>query len=290
MLLRPRKQSTGVLARVFGAVNRGLERTTRGYVSLSHGLIRKPVIAVAVLLLFALVSTGLGRRLPTSFLPEEDYGYFLLNVQLPPAASLDRTDAVTRKIDALLAETEGVVNYNTIVGFSLLTRVTASNNAFYFVQLANFMARKPEPSESQWAELREAQTKTLSVPNTGMAVAIDIGEADDIHPKNKREVGRRLALIALNKTYGQPVVYEGPIFSGLTIAGSTARVTFRNGALTTTDGGAPRGFQIAGDDKKHARIEALEYIADRLAAEVPMTPPPLDPEVEKVARKALGLD
>ncbi len=77
----------------------------------------------------------LGSRLPSSFLPEEDYGYFLMNIQLPPAASLDRTDAVARKVDDILKHTEGVVNFNTIVGFSLLTRVTASNNAFYFVQL-----------------------------------------------------------------------------------------------------------------------------------------------------------
>ena len=79
-------------------------------------------------------STGvLGQRLPTSFLPEEDYGYFLLNVQLPPAASLERTDAVCRKVDAHPGEDRGRRNFNTIVGFSLLTRVTASNNAFFFV-------------------------------------------------------------------------------------------------------------------------------------------------------------
>ena len=128
--------SRGWLARFFAGVNRWLERTTRGYVSLSHGLIRKPLIGIATL---AAVRgrRGLARatRLPTSFLPEEDYGYFLINIQLPPAASLDRTDAVARKVDEILKHTEGVVNFNTIVGFSLLTRVTASNNAFYFVQL-----------------------------------------------------------------------------------------------------------------------------------------------------------
>ena len=75
------------------------------------------------------------RGCPNSFLPEEDYGYFLMNIQLPPAASLDRTDAVAHKVDDILKHTDGVVNFNTIVGFSLLTRVTASNNAFYFVQL-----------------------------------------------------------------------------------------------------------------------------------------------------------
>jgi sialate O-acetylesterase len=127
---------------------------------------------------------------------------------------------------------------------------------FYFVQLANYMARKPEPSESQWAELREAQTMTLSLPNTGMALAIDIGEAGDIHPKNKREVGRRLALNALGRTYRQPVIYEGPSYSGMTVIGDTIHVTFKNGALETTDKTAPRSFQIAGEDRKWAWADA----------------------------------
>ena len=142
MLLRPRKHSRGWLARFFGWVNRWLERTTNGYVSLSHGLIRKPLIGIATLLLFTVAAGWLGNRLPSSFLPEEDYGYFLMNIQLPPAASLDRTDAVARKVDDILKHTEGVVNFNTIVGFSLITRVTASNNAFYFVQLKPWDTRE----------------------------------------------------------------------------------------------------------------------------------------------------
>ncbi|HTU99518.1 MAG TPA: efflux RND transporter permease subunit, partial [Luteitalea sp.] len=149
LLLRPRKESRGWMARVFGWINRWLDRTTRGYVSLSHGLIRKPLIGIALLLAFAAASGLLGRRLPASFLPEEDYGYFLLNIQLPPAASLDRTDAVTRKVDAMLQKTEGVRNFNTIVGFSLITRVTASNNAFYFVQLAPWDEREGDGEDAR---------------------------------------------------------------------------------------------------------------------------------------------
>jgi HAE1 family hydrophobic/amphiphilic exporter-1 len=149
MLLRPRKPSRGWLGRLFGGVNRWLDRTTRGYVRLSHGLIRKPLIGIAFLLLFTVASGLLGKRLPTSFLPEEDYGYFLLNIQLPPAASLERTDAVTRKVDALLQKTEGVRNFNTIVGFSLVTRVTASNNAFYFVQLAPWSEREGDGEDAR---------------------------------------------------------------------------------------------------------------------------------------------
>ena len=125
MLLKPRKQATGVMNRLFAAFNRGFETATRGYVRVSHGLVRKAFVGVALLAAFTALAAGLGRRLPTSFVPEEDYGYFLLTLQLPPAASLERTDAVTRKIDQLLARTEGIAAFNTVAGFSLLSRVTA---------------------------------------------------------------------------------------------------------------------------------------------------------------------
>ncbi|HKO90460.1 MAG TPA: efflux RND transporter permease subunit, partial [Polyangiaceae bacterium] len=133
LLLRPRKPRRGLVGRVFGGFETGMKRATGGYVWLSHGLIRKPLIGAFLLLAFAGGAGTLGTKLPTSFLPQEDYSYLLLNVQLPPAASLDRTDAVARRIDKLLLESEGIAGFNTIVGFSLLTRVTASNNAFYFV-------------------------------------------------------------------------------------------------------------------------------------------------------------
>ncbi|MEO8276340.1 MAG: multidrug efflux RND transporter permease subunit [Thermoanaerobaculia bacterium] len=142
MLLRPRKASRGFAGRIFRSFNRGLEKSSDRYVGWSGGLIRKPILGVALLGLFFLLAGLLGRQLPGSFLPEEDYSYALLNVQLPPAASLERTDEVTRRIDAILKQTEGVRNFNTIVGFSLITRVTASNNAFYFVQFAPWSERE----------------------------------------------------------------------------------------------------------------------------------------------------
>ncbi len=135
MLLKPRVKTTGLLNRFFGWFNRGFEAATRGYVRVSHGLVRKAVVGIVLLAGFTGAAVVVGRRLPTSFVPEEDYGYFLLNVQLPPAASLERTDAVCRKIDNLLAHTEGIANFNTIAGFSLLSRVTASNYGFYFIGL-----------------------------------------------------------------------------------------------------------------------------------------------------------
>jgi sialate O-acetylesterase len=126
------------------------------------------------------------------------------------------------------------------------------NFPFYFVQLANFMKTESEPVPSAWAELRDAQRQTLSLPNTGMAVAIDIGDAVDIHPKNKQDVGKRLALIALAKDYGVKVPYTGPVYKSHQISGNSITLTFSGieSGIKTTDGEAAKGFAIAGEDKK----------------------------------------
>jgi sialate O-acetylesterase len=123
---------------------------------------------------------------------------------------------------------------------------------FLFVQLANFLARMPHPAEDTWAELREAQLMTLALPNTGMAVIIDIGEAEDIHPKNKQDVGKRLALNALNSVYGQKIVFSGPIYKSMTLENDKIRLAFDhvNGGLMTPENAKLTGFAIAGEDKK----------------------------------------
>ena len=171
MLLRPRTRSKGWLRRFFDGVNGGLEKATRGYVSLSNGLIRRPLIGIVLLLLITGLTAVLGARLPGSFLPEEDYGYALLNVQLPPAASLNRTDAVTRKIDEILKETDGIENFNTIVGFSLLTRVNAANNAFYFVGLKPWDDRRaPEQHARAIVNRLNARFRDMVPEATALAV------------------------------------------------------------------------------------------------------------------------
>jgi sialate O-acetylesterase len=123
---------------------------------------------------------------------------------------------------------------------------------FLYVQLANFKKTKPLPSESDWAELREAQTLTLSQPSTGMACIIDIGEADNIHPTNKQEVGRRLALNANKLVYKQNCVASGPMYKSYSKKGNRIRISFTNAAtgLITKGGGEVRGFAIAGKDKQ----------------------------------------
>jgi len=129
---------------------------------------------------------------------------------------------------------------------------------FLFVQLANFQAVKSEPSESDWAELREAQLTTLDLPNTAMAVTIDIGEANDIHPKNKQDVGKRLALWALGKMYGKKLVYSGPVYKSMTVEGNKILLHFDHigGGLVAGDGEPLKGFAIAGADHKFVWADA----------------------------------
>lgn len=148
---------------------------------------------------------------------------------------------------------------------------------FYFVQLANFMKTNSEPVESDWAELREAQLMTLSLPHTGMAVTIDIGEGEDIHPKNKQDVGKRLALWALAQDYGvtvpngflgtipclkshfkKPIVHSGPIYTAMKVEGATIRLQFAHvgRGLVVKPGEPLKGFAIAGSDKKFVWAEA----------------------------------
>lgn len=122
---------------------------------------------------------------------------------------------------------------------------------FYFVQLANFMKVDEKPVASAWAELRDAQRGTLSLPNTGMAVSIDLGDATDIHPKNKQDVGKRLALIALAKTYGIKVPYTGPVYQSAKIESGVVKLNFTAAeGLKTSDGAELKGFAIAGSDQK----------------------------------------
>lgn len=123
---------------------------------------------------------------------------------------------------------------------------------FLYVQLPGFMDYNYLPSEGNWAAFREAQAKSLSVPNTAMAVAIDLGEWNDVHPDRKKDVGERLALAAKKMAYGENVVYSGPTYQSQTIQGNKIIITFDNigNGLTTSDGELPGEFAIAGEDKK----------------------------------------
>lgn len=130
---------------------------------------------------------------------------------------------------------------------------------FYWVQLADFRSEVDEPTDSSWAELREAQTMTMDkLPNTGEAVIVDLGEASDIHPKNKQDVGKRLARWALAKDYGYDIPYRSPTYQSMEVKGEKAVLTFDHvgGGLDTFDVNTPIGFTIAGSDQKFVKADA----------------------------------
>jgi sialate O-acetylesterase len=145
---------------------------------------------------------------------------------------------------------------------------------FLYVQLPNFMEAKDSPTESKWAELREAQRETLSVPNTAMAVTIDVGEWNDLHPLNKADVGKRLALAAEALAYGRKnFVWCGPLYQSMKVAGNRVRLRFTevSGGLVARGGGELHGFALAGADNKfvwaRARIDGKDVIvwSDQIA-------------------------
>ena len=148
---------------------------------------------------------------------------------------------------------------------------------FYWVQLADFKAEKAEPGDSDWAELRETQTKTLRLPNTGQAVIIDLGEGRDIHPRNKHDVAARLVRWALAKDYGMKVPYRSPEYQGVTFAGNKATVTIDcfGSTLYAFDVDEARGFAVCGADRvwhwakgKVIAPNKVEVWSDRVAAPV----------------------
>lgn len=156
------------------------------------------------------------------------------------------------------------------------TRWGQGDFPFYIQQLPNWQEVKSEPEESAWAELREAQLMTSkAIPNSGLSVAIDVGDVNNVHPWNKRDPGQRLARVALAKTYGKPIDYSGPMYKAMKVDGSSIRLQFDfAGGLKSSDGGPLKRFAIAGEDRKFvfadARIEA-----DTIVVSSPSVPNPV---------------
>lgn len=146
---------------------------------------------------------------------------------------------------------------------------------FLYVQLAPFMKIVNEPSESAWAELREAQLLTLKQPNTAMAVITDLGDEKDIHPRRKEPVGQRLALAALGRVYGRKIVYSGPIYESMKVEGNQAILRFQHtGSGLIVKGDRLTGFTIAGEDRKFVNADAV-IVEDRVVVSSPSVSRPV---------------
>jgi len=154
LLLRPRKQSRGPLRKFFDWFNRIFGRATHGYVGLSGVLIRKSAVSLALLAVFAIAAIFLSSRLPSSFLPEEDQGYVFVALQLPNAASLQRTEEVVKKVEEILEKTPGVDHTTSIVGFSVLSGVANTYSATLFVSLKEWGERTKSEEHAKAIQTR----------------------------------------------------------------------------------------------------------------------------------------
>ncbi len=187
LLLRPRSTtpSRGPLARFFGGFNSGFARVQKSYVSISGLLIRRFVLALVILIGFAVLAGGIGKVLPSSFLPDEDQGYFLMNVELPEASSLQRTNIVMRKIDEILKREPGVRYYNAVSGYSILSQSSSPRSGLYFCLLAPYDQRKSSALQAgpvvasinrKLAGLPDAQAFAFlppAIPGIGQASGVD---------------------------------------------------------------------------------------------------------------------
>src|SRR6202522_117143 len=160
LLLRPKQESHGLLRRFFDWFNRVFERANDGYVRWSGVLLRKTAVVLVLLVVFGVAGGFFANRLPSSFLPDEDQGYFYINIQLPNAASLERTSEAGRQVEQILANTPGVQYTTSVLGFSLLSFVQTSYNAFFFVTLKPWSER--ETRAEQYQEIKARVNQQLS--------------------------------------------------------------------------------------------------------------------------------
>ncbi len=170
LLLKPHQKTTGLAGRFFDGFNRLFGYATDGYVRVCAGLIRKSGLAM-LLLLASIVATGwLGKAVPASFLPDEDQGFLYVNLQLPPAASLQRTDQACLQIEQLLAAIPGVEHVTTTVGSSLLSGVNTTYSGFFFVTLKPWAERKTV--EESYLAIKERINRELTQVTSGIAFAV----------------------------------------------------------------------------------------------------------------------
>jgi HAE1 family hydrophobic/amphiphilic exporter-1 len=149
LLLGPRRDGKGPLRRFFGAFNHVFERARRGYASATRFFTRKLLFAVGLLAVIVAATLFIGGKLPTGFVPEEDQGYLFINVALPGAASLQRTEAVTREVEGILATTPGIAHYDGISGYNLLSQSASTSSGLFFVSLEPWEKRKTKDTRAE---------------------------------------------------------------------------------------------------------------------------------------------
>src|ERR1700758_899020 len=167
LLLRPRKESRGPLGTFFRWFNRVFGRTTDGYVNVCGGLIRKAGLSMLLLLGMAVAAGWFGSRLPSSFLPDEDQGYVFAGLQLPNAASLQRNDDASRKIEEMIMKTPGVHSVTAVLGFSMLSGAQNTYSSFYWITLKEWAERKAP--EEQYEAIKKRLNQELSKITEGVA-------------------------------------------------------------------------------------------------------------------------
>ena len=202
ILLKPKKKSTGLMQRGFDAFNRGFGAATNGYVSTCRFLIRKSFVAIALLIGVTVLTGMLGKRIPGSFLPEEDQGYFYAQVILPDASSLQRTDEVMRQAEEVLKATPGVEYVTTVTGYNFLSGVNTSYSGVFFVTLKGWAERKA-PEEQYPVILKHVNSELYKIPG-GRAFAFSppaipgIGTSGGVTFILQDRAGKEVAFLAEN--------------------------------------------------------------------------------------------
>ena len=206
MLLRPRKKTRGPLGWFYDRFNRVFGRATHGYVNWSRLAIRKSALSLALLVVLAIAAGAFGSKLPSGFLPEEDQGYVFISLQLPNAASLERTDQACRKIEDILSNTPGVKYTTSVIGFSLLSLVQSTYSAFFFVTFKPWSERKKP--EEQYEAIKARLAKELGGLSEGVAFAFSppaipgVGTAGGVTFVLEDRAGKDVAFLAQNlKTF-----------------------------------------------------------------------------------------
>jgi HAE1 family hydrophobic/amphiphilic exporter-1 len=305
MLLRHRTESNGPLARFFAWFNRVFGRVTNKYVHWSEKLIHHSVISLLLLAIVAVCALLVGHRLPSSFLPEEDQGYFYINVQLPNAASMPRTADYCKRVESILAKTPGVRYYSTVLGFSLLSQAQTTYNALFFVMLQPWDERTA-PS-LKYGALRERINRELSalpeaksfcfpppsIPGVGTAGGFTYiledraGKDPSFLTTNldlfMAEAGKRKELAGLSTSYlpNVPQVYvdvdrDKVLKQGLNLGDVyTTLQTFMGGYFVNYFNRFGRQWQVyvEADDKYRASIDniGLFYVRNSKGQNVPLS-------------------